>query len=88
MAACAGGPGGPGGNGGPGGGGAGGHSVAIAFNGGAPPDLSGTTIVPGKPGPGGPGGNMDMTMQTRGDDGLGCKTLDFGNPMSPMACVM
>jgi hypothetical protein len=85
--ACGGGKGGQGGNGGPGGGGAGGHSVAIAIKGGTPPDLSSTTIIPGTAGAGGPGGDMDMTMQTKGDDGMACKTLDFTNPMSP-ACAM
>jgi hypothetical protein len=86
--ACAGGPGGKGGAGGPGGGGAGGHSVALAIKGGPLPDLGSTTITPGKGATGGAGGDMDMTTQTRGDTGLGCKTLDFTNPMSPSACAM
>jgi hypothetical protein len=86
--ACDGGKGGQGGAGGPGGGGAGGHSVAVAIKGGTLPDLSNTTIVPGMGGAGGPGGDMDMTAQTKGDDGMACKTLDFTNPMSPTACVM
>ena len=25
---------------------------------------------------------MDMTTQTKGDNGMACKTLDFTNPMS------
>jgi hypothetical protein len=52
--------------------------------GGAAPDLSSTTIIPGKAGTGGPGGDQDMTMQTKGDDGLACKVLDFSKPMSPV----
>ena len=86
SAACDGGKGGQGGAGGPGGGGAGGHSVAIAIKGGALPDLSTTTIANGKGAEGGSGG--DMTMQARGNTGLGCKTLDFADPMSPSACAM
>jgi hypothetical protein len=84
-ASCSGGKGGQGGAGGPGGGGAGGHSIAIAMKGGTLPDLSSTTTVPGMGGSGGPGGNMDMTAQTKGDDGLACKTLDFATPTS---CAM
>ncbi len=87
-ASCGGGKGGQGGAGGPGGGGAGGHSVAVAIKGGTLPDLSTTTIVPGMGGAGGPGGDMDMTAQTKGDDGMACKTLDFTNPASPTACAM
>jgi hypothetical protein len=88
--ACSGGPGAPGGNGGPGGGGAGGHSVGIAIKGGALPDLVSTTIQYGNNGLGGLGGDgdKDMNSPTRGDDGRACKTLDFGNPMSPQACAM
>jgi hypothetical protein len=85
---CAGGIGGLGGVGGPGGGGAGGHSVAVAVKGGGLPDVSATKITLGKGAAGGAGGNNDMTAQTRGDGGLGCKTLDFTSPMSPTACVM
>jgi hypothetical protein len=88
AAACSGGPGGHGGAGGPGAGGAGGHSIAVAIKGGTLPDLSSTTIANGKGAAGGAGGDMDLTMQTRGDGGLGCKTLDFTNPMSPSACAM
>jgi hypothetical protein len=88
TAACDGGPGGQGGAGGPGGGGAGGHSIAIAVKGAASPDLSSMKITLGKGAAGGPGGDMDVTMQTKGDGGLACKTLDFTNPMSPTACVM
>lgn len=87
-AACDGGKGGQGGAGGPGGGGAGGHSAAIAIKGGKLPDLASTTIMLGKGAPGGAGGDMDMTAQTKGDVGLGCKTLDFTNPLSPTACAM
>jgi hypothetical protein len=87
-ASCGGGKGGQGGAGGPGGGGAGGHSVAVIINaGGTLPDLSSTTIVPGMGGAGGPGGNMDMTMQTKGDDGMACTTLDFAKPTGS-ACGM
>jgi hypothetical protein len=82
--ACDGGKGGQGGAGGPGGGGAGGHSIALAIKGGTLPDLSGTTIVSGTGGTGGPGGDMDMTMQTKGDDGMACRTLDFTTPASPV----
>lgn len=32
-------------------------------------------------------GGMAMTPQTKGDDGLGCATLDLTNPMSP-ACTL
>ena len=88
VGACSGGPGGQGGAGGPGGGGAGGHSVAVAIKGGTLPDLKSTTVKHGSGGTGGGGGDMDVTMQTRGDDGLGCKTLDFTNPASPKACAM
>jgi hypothetical protein len=86
-AACNGGKGGQGGAGGPGGGGAGGHSVGIAMKGGMLPDLATTTIKAGSGASGGAGGDMDVTPQTKGDDGLGCKTLDFGNAMSPKACA-
>jgi hypothetical protein len=86
--ACIGGPGGQGGTGGPGGGGAGGHSVGIAIDGGSLPDLGTSTINATGAGTGGSGGNMDMTAQTKGDDGKACKTLDFGKPMSPTACAM
>jgi hypothetical protein len=86
--ACAGGPGGQGGVGGAGGGGAGGHSVGIAIKGGMAPDLKGATVTHGTGGAGGPGGNMGMDAQAKGSDGLGCKTLDFGNPTSSMACAM
>jgi hypothetical protein len=88
VGACSGGPGGQGGAGGPGGGGAGGHSIAVAIKGGTLPDLKSTTVKHGSGGSGGVGGDMDMTMQTKGDDGLGCKMLDFTNPMSPTACAM
>jgi hypothetical protein len=60
----------------------------IAIRGGTLPDLSTTTIVPGMSGTGGPGGDMDMTTQTKGDDGMACKTLDFTSPASTTACVM
>jgi hypothetical protein len=73
--ACPGGVGGQGGTGGPGGGGAGGHSVGIAIKNGTLPNLGSTTITPGSGGMGGAGG--DTTMQTQGDDGMACKTLDF-----------
>jgi hypothetical protein len=86
--ACDGGSGGQGGAGGPGGGGAGGHAVAVAAKGAALPDLTGAKIVLGKGGAGAHGGDMDMTMQTKGDAGLACRTLDFSSPMSPTACVM
>jgi hypothetical protein len=86
-AACSGGKGGQGGAGGPGGGGAGGHSVGLAIKGGLLPDLTTTTIMAGSGASGGAGGDMDMTAQTKGDDGWACKTLDFGNAMSPGACV-
>jgi hypothetical protein len=81
--ACDGGKGGQGGAGGPGGGGAGGHAVGLAIKGGTVPDLATTKITHGKGGDGGPGGNMDMTPQTKGDDGLECSALDLTNPMSP-----
>jgi len=84
--ACPGGPGGKGGTGGPGGGGAGGHAVGLAIKGGLLPDLATTKITHGNGGAGGLGGNMDMTPQTKGDDGLGCSTLDLSKPTSP-ACT-
>jgi hypothetical protein len=84
--ACGGGPGGKGGVGGPGGGGAGGHAVGLAIKGGTLPDLATTKITHGNGAVGGLGGNMDMTPQTKGDDGLGCATLDLTSPMSP-ACT-
>jgi hypothetical protein len=31
---------------------------------------------------------MNMTMQTKGDDGMACMTLDFTNPATPTACAM
>jgi hypothetical protein len=31
---------------------------------------------------------MDLTMQTKGDVGLGCKTLHYPSPMSPAAWTM
>ena len=34
------------------------------------------------------GGDMDMTAQTKGDEGKACKTLDFTTPSSPTACAM
>jgi hypothetical protein len=82
--ACGGGPGGQGGAGGPGGGGAGGHAVGLAIKGGTLPDLTTTKITHGNSGVGGLGGNMDMTPQTKGDDGLACATLDLTSPMSPV----
>jgi hypothetical protein len=85
--ACDGGKGGQGGAGGPGGGGAGGHSVGIAMKGGMLPALATTTIQAGTGASGGAGGDMDATTQTKGDDGLACKTLDFGDAMSPKACA-
>jgi hypothetical protein len=85
--ACDGGKGGQGGAGGPGGGGAGGHSVGIAMKGGMLPALATTTIKAGTGALGGAGGDMDATTQTKGDDGLACKTLDFGDAMSPKACA-
>jgi hypothetical protein len=33
-------------------------------------------------GAGGLGGDMDMTKQTKGDNGMACTTLDFSNPMT------
>jgi hypothetical protein len=86
-AACNGGKGGQGGAGGPGGGGAGGHSSGIAIKGGQLPDLASTTVMHANAGTGGKGGDMDATAQTKGDDGHGCRTLDFSNPMSPTACA-
>jgi hypothetical protein len=85
-AACGGGKGGRGGAGGPGGGGAGGHAVGLAVKGGTLPDLATTKITHGNGAAGGLGGSMDMTAQTKGDDGLGCSTLDLTTPMSP-ACT-
>jgi hypothetical protein len=84
--ACPGGPGGQGGAGGPGGGGSGGHSAAIVVKGGQLPDLASTTIMHGNGAAGGTGGDMDLSAQTKGDDGLGCKALDFTDPQS-MACA-
>jgi hypothetical protein len=81
-AACDGGKGGQGGAGGPGGGGAGGHSIAIAIKGGKLPDLGSATIHHEAGASGGAGGDMDMSAQTRGDDGLGCKALDFADATS------
>jgi hypothetical protein len=86
--ACGGGPGGQGGVGGGGGGGAGGHSVGIALKGGTAPSVDGATITYGMAGSGANAGNMDTSHGGTGDDGFACKTLDFGNPMSAMACVM
>jgi hypothetical protein len=88
SAACDGGKGGAGGRGGSGGGGSGGHSVAIAIKGGALPSFSSATITHGKGATGGSGGDMDVTMQTRGDSGVACKTLDFTKPMTASACGM
>ncbi len=88
RASCGGGKGGQGARGGSGGGGAGGHSAGIAVKGGKLPDLGTTTIALGNPGMGGAGGDMDMTAQTKGDDGMACKTLDFTAPSSPTACAM
>jgi hypothetical protein len=52
------------------------------------PDLSTTTITyAAVAASGAPGGDMDTTEQTKGDDGLACKTLDFTKPMSPTACA-
>jgi hypothetical protein len=84
--ACDGGKGGQGGQGGPSGGGAGGHAVGLAIKGGTVPDLTTTKITHGNSGVGGLGGNMDMTPQTKGDDGLGCATLDLTSPMSAV-CI-
>jgi hypothetical protein len=86
--ACDGGKGGQGGNGGAGGGGAGGHSVGIAVKGGTVPDLKGAMVTVGMGGAGGPAGNKDLTQSAQGDAGLACRTLDFGNLTSPMACTM
>ena len=86
IGACGGGPGGKGGAGGPSGGGAGGHAVGLALKGGTLPDLATTKITHGNGALGGLGGNMDMTPQTKGDDGLGCATLDLTSPMSPV-CI-
>jgi hypothetical protein len=87
SAACDGGKGGQGGAGGPGGGGSGGHSAAIVVKGAMLPDLASTTIVHGNGAAGGTGGDMDMSAQTKGDDGLGCKALDFTDPQSMAACA-
>jgi hypothetical protein len=85
--ACNGGKGGQGGRGGSGGGGAGGHSIGIALKGGPVPVLTTTTIKTGAGASGGTGGDLDMTPQTKGDDGLVCKTLDFTSPADPLACA-
>jgi hypothetical protein len=85
--ACDGNKGGAGGRGGSGGGGAGGHSAGIAIAGGALPDLKDAAITHDTGGPGGAGGDMDGTLQTKGDNGLGCATLEFTDPTSPTACM-
>ncbi len=78
--ACDGGRGGIGGRGGSGGGGHGGHSVAVALAGSAAPDLGTTKITLGKFAPGGASGDADPSR--KGDDGLKCRSLDFGDPSS------
>jgi hypothetical protein len=75
--ACAGGSGGQGGDGGPGGGGLGGPSIAIAFTGTAPVQMS-VAITAGNAGVGGIGGDGDMTTAgIVGGAGQACKTLGF-----------
>jgi hypothetical protein len=81
-AACDGGKGGQGSAGGPGGGGAGGHSVGIAAKDAKLPALGSTTIHHEAGALGGAGGDMDTTDTTKGDPGLGCKTLDFADAKS------
>ncbi|MFO0761136.1 MAG: hypothetical protein U0359_31955 [Byssovorax sp.] len=85
--ACPGNIGGAGGRGGSGGGGAGGHSIGLAMKGGTLPALDSTTIKLGQGAPGAIGGDMDMTPQTKGDDGKTCTVLDFTDLMSPTACM-
>lgn len=80
--ACDGGKGGQGGAGGPGGGGAGGHSIGIAAKAAKLPALGSTTIHHEAGAPGGAGGDTDTTDTTKGDPGLGCKTLDFADAKS------
>lgn len=77
-AARSGGNGGQGGRGSSGGGGGGGHSIAVAFKGGTAPAQMNVTLTPGASGLGAHGGDGDMSAMTKGDNGLACKSLDFG----------